>query len=80
MTLQRIVDQLRSCNYECEAGALENNVAFIELERQAQEQREVSQLDSINALLIGYEERIGDYSEDVRTLIEEVRANMPSAL
>lgn len=33
MNLQEIVEQLQSCNYECEAGALENNVAFIELRR-----------------------------------------------
>ncbi len=34
-TLTEIVTQLRSCNYECEAGALANNVAFQELERMA---------------------------------------------
>jgi hypothetical protein len=32
MTLKEIVEQLKSCRYECEAGPLENNVAFIELE------------------------------------------------
>lgn len=31
MTLAEIVEQLRSCNYECEAGRLEDNVAFEEL-------------------------------------------------
>lgn len=30
-TLQSIVEQLRSCKYECEAGPLELNTAFIEL-------------------------------------------------
>lgn len=35
MTLAEIVEQLRSCNYECEAGRLEDNVAFVELERLA---------------------------------------------
>jgi hypothetical protein len=33
MTLQEIIEQLESCHYECEAGTLENNVAFIELKR-----------------------------------------------
>jgi hypothetical protein len=31
MTLAEIVKQLESCNYECEAGPLANNVAFIAL-------------------------------------------------
>lgn len=31
MNLREIVTQLESCHYECEAGALENNVAFIRL-------------------------------------------------
>lgn len=33
MTLIEIIEQLRLCGYECEAGPLENNVAFIELEK-----------------------------------------------
>lgn len=35
MTLPEIVEQLRSCNYGCEAGPLENNVAFQVLEEMA---------------------------------------------
>lgn len=69
MTLPEIVEQLRACQYECQAGALENNVAFVELERLAQSSA------SVDALLIGYEERIADYSDDVRVLISEIRAN-----
>lgn len=34
-TLQAIVDQLRSCEFTCEAGRLESNVAFMALERRA---------------------------------------------
>lgn len=34
-TLQQIVDQLKWCGYESEAGLLEKNVAFIALERMA---------------------------------------------
>jgi len=33
--LAEIVAQLASCGYECEAGPLEKNVAFIELQRMA---------------------------------------------
>lgn len=35
--LSAIVEQLRSCHYECEAGSLENNVAFQALERLAKD-------------------------------------------
>lgn len=34
-TIAKIVAQLESCNYECEGGLLENNVAFIALKRMA---------------------------------------------
>jgi len=34
-TLQKIVDQLEKCNYECEAGVLKMNVAFLSLKRMA---------------------------------------------
>nr|WP_306292000.1 DUF2829 domain-containing protein [Bacillus sonorensis] len=33
MKLNEIVDQLKDCGFECEAGPLENNVAFVELEK-----------------------------------------------
>ena len=36
MSIQEIVNQLEACNYECEAGPLENNTAFIELKKRAQ--------------------------------------------
>jgi hypothetical protein len=32
-TISKIVDQLESCNYECEGGCLKNNVAFLALKR-----------------------------------------------
>lgn len=35
--LPEIVKQLESCRYECEAGLLVNNTAFIELQRMAAE-------------------------------------------
>lgn len=31
LTLKQIVDQLEACNFECEAGSLTTNSAFIEL-------------------------------------------------
>jgi hypothetical protein len=33
MNLEEIVEQLESCNYECEGGSLKNNVAFIKLKK-----------------------------------------------
>ena len=36
-TLQKIVAQLEWCGYECEAGSLNNNVAFLALKRMAGE-------------------------------------------
>lgn len=35
-TLTKIVQQLESCNYETEAGCLNNNVAFLSLKRMAE--------------------------------------------
>ena len=32
-TIEKIVQQLKFCNYKCEAGILVNNVAFIALSR-----------------------------------------------
>jgi hypothetical protein len=43
MTLQEIIEQLESCNYECEAGRLENNVAFIELKKVLQRAYDLEQ-------------------------------------
>jgi len=34
-TMAEIVDQLELCGYRCEAGALERNIAFIELKRRS---------------------------------------------
>jgi hypothetical protein len=41
MTLTEIVEQLRSCKFTCEAGALEQNIAFIALEILAENQGEI---------------------------------------
>ena len=34
-TLREIVEQLDACNYQCEAGGLDHNEAFIALKRMA---------------------------------------------
>ncbi|WP_240414988.1 hypothetical protein [Paenibacillus periandrae] len=38
-TLQKIVEQLRNGGYECDAGILTKNVAFIALERMAENEK-----------------------------------------
>lgn len=35
MSLKEIVEQLKSCGYECQGGPLENNIAFIKLKEMA---------------------------------------------
>jgi len=37
-TLQKIVDQLESCKYECNGGELVNNIAFLKLKQMANKQ------------------------------------------
>ena len=36
MTLKEIVAQLEACHYECQAGPLEMNVAFVNLKKMAE--------------------------------------------
>jgi hypothetical protein len=36
MKLKEICEQLESCNFDCEAGSIKNNTAFIELKKIAQ--------------------------------------------
>lgn len=38
-----IINQLKSCNYQCEAGPLKKNTAFIELEKAAQKNNRVAE-------------------------------------
>lgn len=40
MTLPEIIAQLEACRFECEAGPLEMNVAFVELKKMATRQEE----------------------------------------
>uniref|UniRef100_A0A6M3IKM4 Uncharacterized protein n=1 Tax=viral metagenome TaxID=1070528 RepID=A0A6M3IKM4_9ZZZZ len=57
--LQEIVKQLESCNYECEAGSLVNNTAFIELKKLAD--KESIPLDLlVSKILAGYDAYLVD--------------------
>lgn len=38
LSMLELLQQLESCQYRCEAGKLEMNVAFIELRRRAEEE------------------------------------------
>lgn len=40
MDLRKIVEQLEACGFECEAGPLENNVAFIALKELAESEED----------------------------------------
>ena len=51
--LLAIVEQLEKCGYTCEGGALENNVAFIELKRIVNDRHDVS------ACLVNYWHGLG---------------------
>lgn len=46
MELKEIIEQLESCKFECQAGPLENNTAFIALKEYAEleEEREIQEL------------------------------------
>ena len=37
-SLKEIIEQLEFCQYECEAGELRMNIAFIELKRRSEEE------------------------------------------
>ena len=67
MEIIKIVNQLKSCNYQCEAGPLEKNTAFIELETAAKKNGESEPststnkaMDVINAFTKEYETTIFD--------------------
>lgn len=64
MTLTEIVNQLRSCNYECEAGKLENNLAWIELVKMAKPVMDESPLKNI-ALAYECKKRLVELEQSV---------------
>lgn len=51
--LLAIVEQLEKCGYTCEGGALENNVAFVELKRIVNDRHDVA------ACLVNYWHGLG---------------------
>jgi hypothetical protein len=40
MNLKEICEQLRFCNFECEGGPIQSNVAFMELEKMAAQEED----------------------------------------
>lgn len=50
MELKEIIEQLESCKFECEAGPLENNTAFIELKKRAE--FETKAIEELTKLLV----------------------------
>ena len=68
MNLKEIVTQLRACGYECVAGPIENNVAFIELERLA------SETEPTLAQLIEASQKRRDIERDAKTFAADVKA------
>lgn len=53
MTLSEIVDQLKACEYQCVAGPLESNIAFVELEKMAAHKHRVTKFErSVNHIAI----------------------------
>lgn len=83
MTLQEIVTQLHACGYTCEAGKLENNVAWQELERLAKERTWVPLTgDSLDYATLDPHVGIWAYHEDGReisisTSEQEIFARLP---
>ena len=57
MEIIEIVNQLNSCNYQCEAGPLGKNTAFIELEKMAQKNEEAPEtIDNTSSPKLPYDE------------------------
>jgi hypothetical protein len=64
MTLQEIIEQLESCHYECEAGTLENNVAWRELKER---------VEAIEELLDNAHETRKPLNRDISWVMELLR-------
>ena len=65
-TLQKIVDQLEWCNYECEAGYLNNNVAFLSLKQKAEHDAKIKAL--IDEEVIRLKQKLEDTPKREREL------------
>jgi len=68
MILTEIVNQLKSCGFQCEGGPLENNVAFIELDKMAktEQNREMHLYQCDDCVLVfGVETAYEDHSQIV---------------
>lgn len=58
MNLKEIVEQLEKCGFECEAGPLENNTAFVELKEPAELEEEKDLQEKADAALEDYNESL----------------------
>ncbi len=58
MTIQEIIQQLEACNYECQAGSLVNNEAFMQLKQRA-DHIDLVPVASSNIKGVGYSEERG---------------------
>ncbi len=58
MNLKEIVEQLEWCRFECEAGPLENNTAFIELKKLADSEEDRALQDKADGALEEYLESL----------------------
>jgi hypothetical protein len=78
-TLKELIEQLEFCEYECEAGTLTMNVAFLELKRRSNE--EINQKEALefyanydnyskNTALNGYDV-LSDNGELARNALKE---------
>jgi len=65
-----IVKQLKLCNYQCEAGPLEKNTAFIELEKMAQKELEAEPSTSTNTAMLQLLCSIDKYLDETNCDVE----------
>jgi len=66
-TLKEIVDQLEYCEYECEAGKLIMNVAFLELKRRSEEENSLKEALQFYANHDNYSKNTAHSGYDVLT-------------
>ncbi len=84
MTLTEIIEQLEWCDYQCEAGTLKNNVAFIQLKRMseddnsllAESQRERDEAHAVIRDLLG---ALGPYQEHTGSIPWKIGYSLANA-
>jgi rhamnose utilization protein RhaD (predicted bifunctional aldolase and dehydrogenase) len=74
-SLKEIIEQLKLCRFDCEGGALENNIAFIELKKLAIPQP--GQQDILDLYYLDwqkFDKNIERYVEDFATFSKREKA------